>query len=274
LLLLLLLLLLATPPLLRRLSHTGTACTTAAATTAPLLSLEATIGVGVAAGVVGIAIIVVLIFFVCNSDSNRSKRKTLAIGHRASAAGTPYGRSPYSPSAGGVEVEVDGTDDESLSPTLAARSRKPRRRRSSASSTASGAGGGGAENKGGAGKWTPDPQTMTTSDFRRAVEAFFQKHSPKKLGTVPKIVKAYDKKRARLWDKLFATYKAVPDCISPDGVFQKSRREGANGSGANSASGSPRTSAAAPAAPPRKARPYSPRRPSYSASKVMNEGRY
>ena len=48
---------------------------------------------------------------------------------------------------------------------------------------------------------------MTQSDFKRTVEAFFEKKNPKKMSTVPEIVGTYDKKRARLWDKLFATYK-------------------------------------------------------------------
>ena len=57
--------------------------------------------------------------------------------------------------------------------------------------------------------------------------------------------------------------QSVPDHISPDGVFKKSKRAGADAGGKGS---SPKSTSGSRGR--KKARPYSPRRPSYSANKV------
>jgi hypothetical protein len=59
-------------------------------------------------------------------------------------------------------------------------------------------------------KWTPDPDTMSSGEFERSLTKFFRKYNDAKVIMVPKMAKIYNKKRGRLFTKLYQAYKAVP----------------------------------------------------------------
>ena len=60
---------------------------------------------------------------------------------------------------------------------------------------------------GDSGGYSPDPNGMTSGYFQKSLQEFFKKHNAGKLGDVPKMAKIYNKKRAKLFDKLSTAYK-------------------------------------------------------------------
>jgi hypothetical protein len=73
--------------------------------------------------------------------------------------------------------------------------------------------------------WRPDPQQMSPSCFERSLKEFFQKQNPKKLKNVPQMVEVYDRKREKLFEKLWQAYKVIPRFYDVDGTVKNTNRE-------------------------------------------------
>ena len=66
---------------------------------------------------------------------------------------------------------------------------------------------------------------MTRDNFEKSLTAFFRVYNEAKLGTVAKMLKAYGKKRGRLFTKLQQAYNAVPSFIDTDGSTKETKRK-------------------------------------------------